>query len=77
MTDLIMLKYEDNMIKEGEYIAWTLEGPSSEEYVLDPSNFGKTIVGFKEIDLVNDVTFWSPRWLKNKAKEILEQTEKK
>ena len=72
MTDLIMLIIEENL-KDGEYVAWSLEGPSSKEHLSDPSNYGKTVVGFKKIDLINDITYWSPQWLKNKAKEILEE----
>ena len=75
MTDLVKVVYDHNL-KEGEYAAWSLEGPSSEEHITDPSNLGKTVIGLKEIDLVNDINFWTPRWLKNRAKEILEETDK-
>ena len=70
MTDLVKGIYDHNL-KQGEYAAWSLDGPTSKEYITDPSNLGKTVVGVKKIDLVNDITFWSPRWLKNRAKELL------
>ena len=76
MRDLVMFKHEENL-KEGEYTAWILEGPSSEEHISDPSNLGKTLFALKKIDLLNDVTYWSPGWLKNRAKELLQQNDSK
>ena len=75
MTDLVMVTYNHNL-KAGEYASWYLEGPNSKEFITDPANLGKTVVGLEEIDLVKDINFWTPRWLKNRAKELLEHNQK-
>ena len=65
-----MVTYNHNL-KPGEYASWYLEGPNSKEFITDSANLGKTVVGLEEIDLVK-INFWTPRWLKSRAKELLE-----
>eukprot|EP00111_Clytia_hemisphaerica_P003556 TCONS_00010168-protein len=70
VTDLALSTLCDDKLNEDEVVAWYLEGPTSEEYISHKDNLGKFLATFKSIDMKNDIRFWTPRWLKNRAKEV-------
>ena len=68
MTDLFLATLHNEKRKEGEICAYHVEGPMKGKYenYIGEGNIGKFLVGFRNIDMEQEVSCTAPKWLKER-----------